>query len=363
MATFAERTKLLRGVLDGERAYRGPFYVNLGLTRRCNLKCLGCQFHSSERKGLSPGAGQATDMALELAQRLAQELPRLGTREVIVSGEGEPMLHTHWFEIVRCFKDAGCKVQFITNGTLLNERNANLVMDSGLEHLRVSLWTVLPAEYVKLYPGIDVKNMQRTMEGIRRVVELKREHRTAHPRVTLRGNLNRYNYRSLAKIIRAGRDLGCDEVVLTRYKTRGGEFSHVAMTDEQEAALRRELAQLQPLLQPLPPSCRIEVHPARKEGMPASLPCYVGWFNARIRFDGAVMPCAECYVFMGQLQDSSFASIWNGGEYRAFRRWSQTRTGLDSLARWCDCNSCCDVRDNLRVHRLFRWVAPLARRR
>jgi hypothetical protein len=34
------------------------------------------------------------------------------------------------------------------------------------------------------------------------------------------------------------------------------------------------------------------------------------------------------------------------------------REGLARLAAKCDCFFCCHVTDNLRVHRMYRWLAP-----
>lgn len=93
MATLKKMVKLLRGVINGEVAYTGSFYVDVDITRRCNMNCLGCQYHSSKTKGPSPGVREVKDMPFELVSRLGKELSRLGTREVIITGEGEPFLH------------------------------------------------------------------------------------------------------------------------------------------------------------------------------------------------------------------------------------------------------------------------------
>jgi hypothetical protein len=36
-----------------------------------------------------------------------------------------------------------------------------------------------------------------------------------------------------------------------------------------------------------------------------------------------------------------------------------TRKGLASMDDHCDCKFCCYAVDNMKIHRLFRWVSPL----
>jgi radical SAM protein with 4Fe4S-binding SPASM domain len=91
------------------------------------------------------------------------------------------------------------------------------------------------------------------------------------------------------------------------------------------------------------------------------LPCYVAWSHARIRVDGTVQPCGRCNndLHFGNLHESTFHEIWNGPTIRAFRQQAARTSGLASIAGHCDCDFCCHARDNMRVHRWFRWVAPL----
>jgi len=48
MPTINQNLRLLQGLIAGDTAFTGPFFVTLDLTRRCNLKCIGCRYHSSQ---------------------------------------------------------------------------------------------------------------------------------------------------------------------------------------------------------------------------------------------------------------------------------------------------------------------------
>ena len=55
MASLLQKYRIFQGICSVERAFTGPFYVTLDLTRRCNLNCLGCRFHSKESNKQGPG--------------------------------------------------------------------------------------------------------------------------------------------------------------------------------------------------------------------------------------------------------------------------------------------------------------------
>ena len=74
------------------------------------------------------------------------------------------------------------------------------------------------------------------------------------------------------------------------------------------------------------------------------------------------MACGSCDLIMGNLNEQSFEEIWNGPRYREFRRVSSRPGGQVSLDGSCECANCCLVKDNLSVHRVYKYLAPLADR-
>ena len=365
MATFRQKVQLLRGLIDGEIAHSGPFYVQVNPTSLCNLRCYGCRYHSSKMVGVSPAVGDIKYMPVELVEALCEELPRLGTREATICGEGESLLHPHWFEMVSAFKRAGLYVQFFTNGTLIDDSTASLLLDSGLDVLNVSLWANSTEEYAKCYPGADPENFRRTLDGIKLVSRLKAKRQTPLPTVILTGPLNRYNYKSIAKKIALAHEVGCNGVRFAPFVDWTGEFASAALSAGEIDTVCEDLGQSKRLLKSLSLSHNLDEallrYRLRKEVW-LHVPCYAGWFYAHISFDGTVKPCGSCPTPLGNLNESSFEAVWNGPRYRAFRAKGLTTRGLASLREQCDCGWCCYAKDSCQVHRYFRWIAPLLRR-
>jgi MoaA/NifB/PqqE/SkfB family radical SAM enzyme len=364
IASIKKKSQLLRGLVNRRAAFTGPYYVDVEVTRRCNMYCVGCQFHSSKSWGATPGDHAVKDIPLELVERLCQDFPGLGVREVIVIGEGEPLLHPRLFDIVTAFKRAGCKVQIFTNGTLINEHIARAILDCGLDVLKVSLWASNLEDYKKNHPGVSPKNFQKTMDGVRLVDLLRKKRGSMLPTIILTQPINRYNYRSIHERIALAHSLGCDGLRFSCFNAWQNEFSDANLTVEEMGVVQEDLSAAKEHLKSLGMIHNIDNLLLRyRLGETAfqNIPCYAGWFYTRIKVDGTLLPCSFCYLSLGNLNASSFKEIWNGAKYRSFRNESSTLKGLASLAPYCQCNWCCFVEDNYRVHKGLKWLAPLRR--
>ncbi len=75
--------------MDGERAFGGPYYFGLGLTCHCNLNCLRCPHHPSQRRATLLEVGPIKDLPLPLAESLAEQLQKAGCHLVVITGTGD----------------------------------------------------------------------------------------------------------------------------------------------------------------------------------------------------------------------------------------------------------------------------------
>jgi hypothetical protein len=90
MAAFYEKIKLYQGLLSQEMAYAGHFYLTIELTRRCNVRCYGCHYHSPQGI-ISPKKDEVIqDYSLDLFRKVIVELKTMGTRSICLSAKGEP---------------------------------------------------------------------------------------------------------------------------------------------------------------------------------------------------------------------------------------------------------------------------------
>lgn len=99
-----------------------PDHLYIELTNRCNLRCKHCYLSAG------PVGQEALDPAL--VHRAISEFSAMAGRSVSFSG-GEPLLYRGWQELVSLAIACGLETTVVTNGTLLNDRNADTLVEAG----------------------------------------------------------------------------------------------------------------------------------------------------------------------------------------------------------------------------------------
>ncbi len=363
VTTWSEKIGLLRGLITGEISYTSPFFVSVDLTRRCNLTCLNCRYHSCLSEFPSPVAGTVSDMDPDVLKKLLHELREIGTRELIFAGEGEPLLYPYFFDAVASAKAAGLHLNLITNGTLLTEDVICRLIDMKLDLLTVSLWASSREEYQKLYPGTRPEFFDKVVDSLRRVTDLKAQKKSSLPALRLHRPISRDNFRTVETAVEQTLRGGCNQLTVAPIHSLKADMSSHKLSEEEERSARFSLATMKRTLRKQSIHNNIEVALQLYrigESVWATLPCYVGWIHSRVRVDGTVYTCGRCDLPMGNLRETSLSQIWNGPSYRSFRKKVSTQNGLESMKSHCVCGYCCHIRNNLQVHSLFRWVAPFS---
>lgn len=356
---------LLKGLLNGESAFTGPFYIDVDVTPFCNLNCQGCRYHSSQTRNSTQEGSSQEHISLEIIDKICTALPELQTKEVFLCGQGEPLLHPQINEIIRAFKGKHSKVHLFTNGTLIDDSMAQMFINTKLDVLRISLWALNKEEYEKCCPGTDPSNLQKALNGIRAVHELKSRAGLRYPKIILTAPLNRRNYQAIETRIRKAHELGCDGLWFDIYH-HWGEFIHESLTAEESEQICRQLRKLKPVIKSFYMTHNINEFISRyRMGEKAWMfsPCFAGWFHCRIRNDGRILPCGSCRSSLGDLNSSTLTELWNGPEYRAFRK-TTLQANIKTPARYdCDCDWCCLGQSNFKIQKLYKWIRPFLKRK
>lgn len=231
MASLRAKTALLRGILDGQRAYAGPLWVALEVTRRCNTFCAGCYGRSAlDQPGAFPDGRR--DISFDVIQRICRELPPLGTREVFLAGLGEPLLHPRIFDILTALRKAGLRTQLSTNGILLTEAVAEAMVTSGPDNLRVTVWSTDSRQYAELHPGTNPALLGKGIEGLQRVARLRKAAGKRVPRLHLQAPLNRANFHDIDTRVRRAIEAGCDSLRFGYYRHFGRQFEYLCLVPD-----------------------------------------------------------------------------------------------------------------------------------
>ena len=110
-------------------------------TSRCNFKCPFCA-----GRYLSSG-----DMSLDKYKMVLSQLPNL--KYLYLSGEGEGFLNQHFFRMALIAKEKGILLFHVTNGSLLNQKRINQIMEIGFEEINISTETLKADRFWRIRGG------------------------------------------------------------------------------------------------------------------------------------------------------------------------------------------------------------------
>ena len=100
-------------------------------TRRCNLSCLHCRAGAEDHH-------YPDELTTEQGEALLSDLATLGQPVIILTG-GEPLLRPDIFHLAKYGDNLGLRMVMAVNGTLLDEKTAARLVDSGIKRISVSL--------------------------------------------------------------------------------------------------------------------------------------------------------------------------------------------------------------------------------
>jgi len=190
--------------------------VYLELTNKCNLVCRTCIRNTWDEP--IGEMSQQTFEALLSGLRAFSAPPT-----VVMGGFGEPLAHPNTAEMVTAIKSAGCRVELITNGTLLSPDVSRQLIEAGLDILWVSIDGASTTSYADIRLGALLPQVVANMWAFREAVCHPRSHYYYQyatgdlPRVQIGVVFvaMRRNIADLPEVVRLGRGFGAAHFLVT----------------------------------------------------------------------------------------------------------------------------------------------------
>ncbi|MGE3958920.1 MAG: radical SAM protein [Vicinamibacterales bacterium] len=189
-------------------------------TSRCNSRCVSCDWWQAD------GAG---DLDPDEIDRLAGQLPALGTRVVLFSG-GEPLLRPEIFDLAPLFTRRGLALHLHTSGVLL-ERSAPRVATQ-FSKVIVSLDSADEDGYRSIRGVNALRAVERGILKLRDLAPLLP--------MSARATLHRRNFRELPRIVEHARAMALDGVSFLAADVTSGAFGRAGHGPSPDLALDRD---------------------------------------------------------------------------------------------------------------------------
>jgi MoaA/NifB/PqqE/SkfB family radical SAM enzyme len=207
-----------------------PSQLVIDATEVCNLACIHCP-HPVFKKSSLYGARYLDP---DLNTKLVDEVREYGQGKcqyIRYTSEGEPLIHPHIYDMLDdAVNRSGVFVTLTTNGTIMNEKRIEKLLDSGLHLIDISI----DAYTSETYATIRVNGkLEVTRGNVQRLLRLRDQtHRKT--KIVVSYVEQPQNLDETADFERYWKDQGADYVVIRRLHSNAGAVKAIADT------LRRE---------------------------------------------------------------------------------------------------------------------------
>jgi len=290
-------------LLRKSRVWGRPIVVMLEPTSRCNLRCPMCP------RQLFPTKRPEQDMDIADYKKIITELS-CTAMVLALWNYGEPFLHDDIFEMIAFAKSKDMGVVLSTNATILNDEKINLLLNSGLDYLIISLDGASKEIYEQYRMGakFDV-----TIRNIKMLIARREELGKGAPFVNLQYLVMKENEHEIENLKQLARQLNVDRVSLKNVyyvKRKKEEFlpknkSYICSYYYQNIIRR----------------------------------CSRPFISTLINANGDVLPCCSDLefknIFGNVFKDRAFHEIWNNDRYRKFRQDILSNKNLVSICENC----------------------------
>lgn len=132
--------------------YPSPTTVHVALSNRCNLKCVMCPYHAKEYRDMQTASFFKHPNYMDTAtfRNIAKYCGKYNT--FLQFGQlDEPLIHPQFLEFLDIAKEENVqKITITTNGTMLNQHNADAIAQSNVVGITFSLDAIDRESYKKI---------------------------------------------------------------------------------------------------------------------------------------------------------------------------------------------------------------------
>lgn len=273
-----------------------PMAIAFEPTTSCNLRCPECP--SGLRSFTRPTGMLQKDLFFKTINELSDTLLYL-----TFYFQGEPYLHPDFLEMVQHASKKKVYTATSTNAHYLSMQNAYKTVNSGLDRLIISIDGTSQDTYEQYRVG---GKLEKVIEGTKNIIRAKEELGSSTPHIIFQFLVVKPNEHQIDEVKKLAKELKVDEVRLKTaqiYDYEQGsdliptidKYSRYKQKENGDYEIKNKLLN----------------H------------CWKMWHSCVITWDGKVVPCCfdkDAEYRMGDLNENSFATVWNSKPYLNFRK-------------------------------------------
>ncbi len=197
-----------------------PVTMDIEPTTGCNFRCTMCQVSSPDF--------HSKNMELETFKKIIRENIQL--IKIKLQGMGEPLVNKHLFEMIKYAKEYGIGTEIISNGSLLNEKNINFLLDNKLSKLTISI----DGSSKKTFEKIRIKSNFETVINNAKLFSNLTKKKIFRPEFSAWCTVQKENYHEVEEIAALCKSIGFDNLTFQVHLTGWGKDEWNKINEEKK---------------------------------------------------------------------------------------------------------------------------------
>jgi len=323
---------------------QGPVRVELHTTNKCNAHCRFCWQAANNNQDYS------YELSDERLLDIVDEANKLGVKEWIVSGGGEPLArHDLTMRLLAKIKKYGMWGQLTTNGSLFNESDLKNLVDMKWDQVQFSIDgpNAEVHDYLRGRNGI----FENAVKNFKMLSEYKKQRNSPLPYLGFNTVLNSLNYSQLDKIIELAHELGSQLVYFEPLYPGYLSNERLELSEKEKKELPIYIKEAVKKAKSLGISTNVENflntdlidkthfndtvlnYSSKSKNCFVSAPCYQPWYLLGIKANG-LAGCCSTFEEGDFVHDKSLEEVWFGKKFDNIRKKMLERN-LPDYCRKC----------------------------
>jgi len=329
----------------------GPVRMVILPTNRCNLRCIFCggvYEREAPNKWFPNKFSWEDELSDEKWIEIIREASKMGVREWLISGGGEPMIRSKAVvEMLNTIKELNKNsvIELSTNSTLITKEIAEQIVLSGCDYLQTGVDGPNAAihDFLRGRKGA----FKKTIKAINYLAEAKKKFGRDKPIIKVHVVLNKKNYDKLHEILKVVHKAGANFFAVAAMRIYGGgqeeaiNKAGIRMSESERKAVHGIWRKVENLAK----EYNMQLGPAFYEGLEQvegrveykvekkfgdekidkflSAFCYAPFYGCIIDWAGNVGPCpcagSVKNIWDNNVKEKSFKEIWYGEFFNKVR--------------------------------------------
>lgn len=284
-----------------------PIYVEIGLTNRCNHRCIFCALDWLDNP--------KEDINSTVLLRALDDMAEHGVKSIMFAGEGESLLHKDVALFAQRAYELGIKVAVTTNGVALSKDRAEACLPF-LSWIRFSVNASSPKQYAVVH-RTNQRDFDRVINNITYAVQLKNT-RNLSVDIGVQSLIIPESIEGALDLAKKVKDAGVDNFQVKPYSQHPSSSNTFSVNLDEYNELETELKKIE--------TDSFHIYFRQKtiqrlvDGIDYDC-CHGLPFFALINARGQIIPCNLFYnnpdFVYGDLNQLSFSEIWQSEQRKS----------------------------------------------